>query len=177
MQRQGYHATGLNQLLAESGAPKGSLYFHFPAGKEQLATEAIADSAQRFRAAIEAAIGAAASPGDVARLLTRAMAVGLERSAFQEGCPVATVALETSATSEPIRSACEAAFRSWEEVLAARFEEFGWPPDAAQSFAEVLLAALEGGLLLARTARDDSPLRTVGELMARFADEESRRAR
>ncbi|HEY8491429.1 MAG TPA: helix-turn-helix domain-containing protein, partial [Dehalococcoidia bacterium] len=49
MQRQGFHATGLNQVLAESGAPKGSLYFHFPGGKEQLAAEAVQASGDRLR--------------------------------------------------------------------------------------------------------------------------------
>ncbi len=171
MQRQGFYATGLNQLLTESGAPKGSLYFHFPGGKEQVAAEAVADARERFRAGIERAIGGAASAGEVVRNLVRAMADGLESSGYVEGCPIATVALETSATSEALRSACRAAFRSWEDAIAARLEQFGWEQDAARSFAVVLLAALEGGLLLARTERDVSPLLTVGEQLARLAEQ------
>lgn len=174
MQRQGFHATGLNQVLAESGAPKGSLYFHFPGGKEQLAAEAVQASGDRLRASIEAALAGAASPEDAVRRLARGMAAGLARSSYAEGCPVATVALEASSSSDAIRTASHAAFSSWEAAIAARLREFGWPEEEARPFSVVVLAALEGGMLLARAGRDVSPLMEVGEHLARLAADRAR---
>ena len=63
-QRQGYHATGLNQVLAEGKAPKGSLYFHFPRGKEQLAAEAVTAGAHEVRDELRDALDAARGPAD-----------------------------------------------------------------------------------------------------------------
>lgn len=169
MQRQGFHATGLNQVVAESGTPKGSLYFHFPGGKEQLAAEAIQGSGERLQAMFEAALTGASSAEEAVRGLARGMAAGLARSSYADGCPIATVALEASATSDAIRAASQAAFSSWEAAIVARLKELGWPEDEARSFSVVVLAALEGGLLLSRAARDASPLHEVGEHLARLA--------
>lgn len=169
MQRQGYHATGLNQVVAESGSPKGSMYFHFPGGKEQLAAEAIHVSGERLRAMIEAVAAAASNPEELVLTLARGMAAGLAHSGYTDGCPIATVALEASPTSEAIRTSSDGVFKSWEAAIAARLQEFGWPEAEAKSFSVATLAALEGGLLLARTAQDAGPLLEAGEHLARLA--------
>src|SRR6266536_309919 len=44
--RRGYHGTAMHDILSESGAPRGSLYFHFPGGKEEIAEGAVALGAQ-----------------------------------------------------------------------------------------------------------------------------------
>ncbi|MFI9010450.1 TetR/AcrR family transcriptional regulator [Actinosynnema sp. NPDC053489] len=150
---QGYHATGLNQVLAEGGAPKGSLYFHFPGGKEQLAVEAVALAGEELR---DALAGVLAAEPDPVKALARAVdLLGREllASDFRSGCPVATVALDTAADSEPIRTACADAYASWQRVIAAHVGD--------DDLATVVLAAIEGALLLARTRRSLEPLHAV----------------
>ena len=93
MRRQGYNATGLNQIAAESGAPKGSIYFHFPGGKEQLAAEAIATSGEGIRRVIQATLSASPDAATAVRTLATGMAAGLAASSYSDGCPIATVAL------------------------------------------------------------------------------------
>src|SRR5215472_3687761 len=106
-QRQGYHATGLNQVLTESGAPKGSLYFHFPAGKDQLAAESVARSGGELGERM-AAVAAEAPDGPTAIVaLGELFAESLVQSDFREGCPVATVALEAAADNDQIRGVCD----------------------------------------------------------------------
>lgn len=170
MQRQGFHGTGLNRVLADSSAPKGSLYFHFPGGKEQLAVEALRTAGDQLREGIEETLADAASPAEAVRLLARRMAVGLERSSFTDGCPVATTALEVSSSSEAIRDASGQALASWQEAIAARMRAFGWSETDSASFAVTVLAGLEGGLLLSRVRRDVTPLVTVGDHLARLAE-------
>jgi TetR/AcrR family transcriptional regulator, lmrAB and yxaGH operons repressor len=156
---QGYHATGLNQVLAEGGAPKGSLYFHFPGGKEQLAVESLALSANEFCLRVDSL--------DAALELLGAQLI---ESDFRDGCPIATVALDAAGESDQIRQACDAAYVSWERVIADFLTRQG-VADAA-GLATTVLAAIEGALLLAKTRRDVAPLRQVGAHLKTLIEKE-----
>jgi TetR/AcrR family transcriptional repressor of lmrAB and yxaGH operons len=160
-QTQGYHATGLTQLTTAGGAPKGSLYFHFPGGKEQLAAEAVRLSSERTGAMLEAIVRAAPDPATGIDRAVDALANFLTQSDFQRGCPIATVALDAASASEPIREACTEGYASWHGILAGYLARQGLPDERAEELATIVLAAIEGGLLLARTRRDLAPLRAV----------------
>lgn len=162
-QRQGYAATGLNEITARSGAPKGSLYFHFPGGKEQLGAEALTLAGGRFEGAIKAILDSARDTPAAIKGLVGAMSAGLEASDYQLGCPVATTALEAAATSPSIAAAADGAFKSWLEVLAERLRGDGLSARAAERQAMLILSALEGALILARAARSTQPLKLTGE--------------
>ena len=162
-QTQGYHATGLTQLTTAGGAPKGSLYFHFPGGKEQLAAEAVRLSGERTGELLREVLAAAPDPATGSGRVVDVLANLLTESGFQRGCPLATVALDAAGESEPIREACEAGYASWHEGLAGYLTRQGLPAERADGLATVVLAAIEGGLLLARTRRDVAPLRAVAD--------------
>ncbi|MET8995164.1 TetR/AcrR family transcriptional regulator [Amycolatopsis sp. NPDC004169] len=160
-QTQGYHATGLTQLTTAGGAPKGSLYFHFPGGKEQLAAEAVRLSSERTGALFDAILRDAPDPATGIDRAIDALAGVLTESDFQRGCPLATVALDAAAASEPIRQACTDGYESWHVVLGDYLAGQGLSAGRADELATIVLAAIEGGLLLARTRRDLAPLRAV----------------
>lgn len=162
LQKQGYHGTGLKQILERSKAPKGSLYFHFPGGKEQLACEALEKSGDELRDRIAEAIEGEPELGKAIVAVTNLLAADLEASDFENGCPVATVALEAAATSENVRKTCEASYRGWQALVEARLEDAGVPAAMAEHAALFALSAIEGALLLARVYRDAGPLRSVG---------------
>ena len=168
LQRQGFHATGLNQVVAESGAPKGSLYHHFPAGKEQLAVEAVRSAGEHAAGAMASTLASRTTAAEAIRAVVTGMAVALERSGFEYGCPIATVALEVSSDSAPVREACDEVFASWERLIAGRLVADGAAPTAAAETATVVLAALEGGLILARTRQDPDPLLAVADAVGRL---------
>lgn len=157
---RGYHATGLNQLVSAGGAPKGSLYFHFPGGKEQLAAEAVAQSGRQLRDMLAAAL----ARGDIDAVFD-ALANLLEESDFQRGCPIATVALDAASDSEKIRDACVDGFCSWQSVIEQFLLARGIDPGRAQHLSTVALAMIEGGLLLAKTQRDVTPLRVIADYL------------
>jgi AcrR family transcriptional regulator len=157
---QGYHATGLNQVLAEGGLPKGSLYFHFPGGKEQLAVESLRRSGEELCAAIAGVLATTADPATAVDRVLALLGEHLVATDFREGCPVATVALDAAAQSEPIRVACAEVYDSWESLVSQHLRAAGVRD--ADGLATVLVAAVEGAILLARTRRDVTPLQTVG---------------
>lgn len=165
LQRQGYHATGLNQVLAESGAPKGSLYFHFPAGKDQLAAESVARSGGELGGRLAAVVAAAPDGPAAVVALGELFAASLVESGFREGCPVATVALEAAADNDQLRVACDGVYEEWLAGLAGRLRSWGAAEERAGVVAELVLSGIQGALLLARVRKDAGVVtRTAGEL-------------
>ena len=162
LQRQGYHGTGLNELLELSGAPRGSLYHYFPGGKEQIGAEAIARAGGQVAGAVEHLLRAGPSVADAVQALAGLLAAGLEASAFERGCPVATTALEVTPRSEPIRAAVQASFESWLAPVREHLEAAGFAPEQAAQRADLTIAALEGALVLARARQNADVLREAG---------------
>lgn len=158
-QVQGYHQTGLNQILAESQAPKGSLYHYFPGGKEDLAVAAVETSAAQVSAKLAEVIGKARSPAAALERVLQHFIAELEGSQYEKGCPVATITLEQAAQSARIRSACAAAYARWQADLETFLQQHGVRHAAA--LAEHFLMLLEGALLLSRARHDCQPLRQL----------------
>lgn len=169
LQRQGFNATGLNEIVARSGAPKGSLYFHFPGGKEELAVAAMAQAGENLRQAIAAILTSSEDLAETLGRLVDTLAAGLQRSGYELGCPIATVALEAAASSEAVRRTADAAFGSWLDVLQRRLLEAGLNAADAERRALLVLAALEGALILARASRDTGPLAAVRDELVALA--------
>jgi TetR/AcrR family transcriptional repressor of lmrAB and yxaGH operons len=169
---QGYHATGLNQLVSTGGAPKGSLYFHFPGGKEQLAAEAVEISGARLRDLLRQLLDNARDPGAGIGAVVNALAKNLVESDYRRGCPIATVAMDAGTESELIRDACTGGYSSWQKTIAEYLAGQGIEANRAAELSMIALSSIEGALLLAKLKRDVAPLRTVGEhLRDTFAKE------
>lgn len=160
--KHGYHGTGLSQIIKESGTPKGSLYFHFPAGKEELTTAALLESGRAFSNKLRALMTPEMDPDEAIEIACSALAQELVDSDYEQGCPIATVALEASTHSEPIRLACEEHFQGWQDLMEEMLERRGVAVERAQELAVMALAAIEGSLLLARVRRSTEPLTQVG---------------
>src|SRR3982074_2176759 len=160
---QGYHATGLNQLVRAGGAPKGSLYFHFPGGKEQLAAEALLASSAQLCDGLRTFVTQAPDAASGIEAVVNALAQEMLNSDFQRGCPLATVALEVASDSELIRRSCADGYDSWHDVLAEYFVAQGLSVAKAAGLTTVVLASIEGGLLLAKTKKDIAPLRAISD--------------
>src|SRR5947207_14909068 len=62
IRQRGYHGTSLNDILSASGAPRGSLYFHFPGGKDQLVVEVTRDSVADVTKKLDEALAAGSDP-------------------------------------------------------------------------------------------------------------------
>jgi len=156
--RHGYHATGLADILSAGGSPRGSLYFHFPKGKEAIGEAALEMAAEAVRRAIAAAAEASADAAEFLIRIIRGMAANLQQSDFTEGCPIATVALETAAQSDALGAAARTGFQRWEQEIRRGLTRFGLEGEAADFTATAALSQLEGALLLARTYRSLEPL-------------------
>jgi TetR/AcrR family transcriptional repressor of lmrAB and yxaGH operons len=167
--QQGYYGTALQDILATSGSPRGSLYFHFPKGKEEIGEAALTLAGEAVRQGIARAAEASDSAEIFVVRLARGMASDLERSDYREGCPIATAALETAAQSEILRAAARAAFQKWELEIKRALFRFGMAAGDADLVATMALSQLEGALLLARTYRSVEPLRRAEQALKLLA--------
>ena len=160
LRKQGYHATGLSAIVEESGAPRGSLYFYFPDGKDQLAVAAIESAGVEWRERIEGAVANAKTMGEAIDAVIAVIADDLAKSQWENGCPVAAVALES--TSPVVHAAVKKHYARWQDNIAERITKYGVAKQAAEQIALVALASIEGALLLAKVQRSKQPLLAVG---------------
>ena len=163
--RQGYASTGLQQILAESGAPKGSLYHYFPSGKEALGEAAIALAGAMIHEMLSDLAARHAEPKAFLRAYCKVMAGWMEESGFHSGCPIATTLLETAPQSPAITTAGQRAIDGWIEVVAGVFSNGGMDRREARSRAQLIIAAMEGALILSRIRLSTRPILDVAKLI------------
>ncbi|GIK56776.1 MAG: TetR/AcrR family transcriptional regulator [Chloroflexi bacterium] len=163
MEVQGYHATGLNQILAESGAPKGSLYYYFPAGKEELTIEAVARSARAIEQRISLVMADSDDPITAVPTFITLLAQQVAASNFSAGGPITAIAVESASTNERLREACRQAYQSWQDVFAEKLRQGGFSAARSRRLSAVIIAALEGGIILSRSQQSIQPLLDVAE--------------
>ncbi len=166
LQRRGLHGVGLTELLGEAGAPKGVLYHHFPGGKAELAVHAIVASVAVIDTRIGQALAAGLSPWQAIEGWMQRAEDSLEASGFERGCPLATVALESTPADVAIREALAAGFAAIRARVADALVGRGMAQAQAQAQATLLVAAYEGGLIQARVAGSVEPLRQVRQVLA-----------
>ena len=164
--RQGYTGTGVKQIVGAARAPFGSLYHHFPGGKEQLGAEVIRYSGATYGLLGPAVFDPAPDVVTGVRDLFARAAETLRETDYADACPIATVALEVASTNEPLRQATADVFAGWIAGLAPRFAEAGVSEDCARELAVAMLGALEGAFVLARSLRTTEPLDVAGEMVA-----------
>ena len=163
LEAQGYHATGLNQIIAESGSPKGSLYYYFPQGKEELVAEAIARSGRITERNIRAGLAKIADPAEAIASFVRVIAGAVESSNFSAGGPLTTVALETVKSSERLNLACREAYSWLRGAFAEKLVAGGFASARAAALATFIVSAIEGGIILSRTNHSGDALREVAD--------------
>ena len=161
--QKGYAATGLAEILAESGAPKGSLYHYFPGGKAEIGAEAVALAGNTVALTLKELAAETDGPGELMARYLDLMAGWMAASDFRDGSPITTTLLETVPEHEAIRQAGAAAFDSWAGVLSESAVAAGIPLARAESLARFAISALEGALIQCRVAGNAAPLRLVAE--------------
>ncbi len=162
---QGYAATGLNQVMAEAGAPKGSMYFHFPGGKVELAAAAVDLFGERVTARLLRQLDEHATVAEAVAAILDAYHEHLERTAYTEGCAVATVALDASATHAELAESTGRAVRTWTDTLAAALRAEGRPADEAHGLATLVVATIEGTIVMAKAQRSTEPFAAARDVL------------
>lgn len=154
--RQGYAATGLNQILDSADVRAGSLYHHFPKGKQELAAAVVDTVGARIEQLLRQLLATAPAQDVIAHWIDLLIA-GLDADG-RDGCPIEPMATESVHASELVRLSSAKVFAGWCAAIAERLESEGLPREAASVAATSVLALIEGALMLSRTAGDPGAL-------------------
>jgi TetR/AcrR family transcriptional repressor of lmrAB and yxaGH operons len=171
---RGATATSFSEVLADSGAPRGSIYHHFPNGKQQLEADAIRWTSDRVLARqrecpATTGVGVLECFIDMWRQTVLA-------SNGAAGCVVAGVAIDTDAGEPGMIDIVRETFRSWTALLTKQLEEVGVPQGRAQPIALASVAGMEGALILCRAEGGPGPLETVATELLRLVQLEAPQA-
>lgn len=155
--RQGYAATGVNQILEVADVKAGSLYHHFPAGKQELAAAVVDGVGAAIERRLRELLDSGSPVSDIVDGWIDLMAAGLA-SDQRDGCPIEPIATESVNASEQVREASARAFGGWCLAVADRLRADGWPDADADQTALAVIALIEGALILSRIAGDADAL-------------------
>lgn len=167
--RHGYTGTGLKQIVTAAGAPFGSVYHHFPGGKEQLGAEVVLRSGRMYFELFELIFDAEPDPFEAIRGFFLGAGETLRVTDYADACPIGTVALEVASTNEPLRLATAEVFADWITRGAARLEAHGLAPEDARALIIQLIALLEGAFMLARAAKSPEAMERASEAAVALA--------
>ncbi len=165
LERQGYYASGLNEIIQASGAPKGSLYHYFPGGKTEIAVEAVGSAAETTARLVEEHLAGYDDPAEGIRSLVEEIARRVEQAGYAAGGPLMLVALETVNSNAAINQACRQAYERIQAVFRSRLMAAGMSA-AADSLALVIVSTIEGATLLSRTLHSARPLSEAAGFLA-----------
>ena len=165
--QRGLQATSFSTVLAETGAPRGSIYHHFPGGKDEMVAAAIGATEQNVVALLDF------PPGTTVRQVVQsflgAWRVLLTAADFHAGC--ALVAVTVAADTDEVRERAAQAFGTWRTSLTAALRKAGMDTPVAESTAALLLSACEGAVVMSRAERDLGPFDTVAETLLTYVDQ------
>ncbi|PRR81517.1 TetR/AcrR family transcriptional regulator [Clostridium vincentii] len=160
---KGYNATGLNEILEKSGAPKGSLYYHFPKGKEQLALESIHLAGEKIKKNISESLNSIENPVEAIIFNIENIATIIDNEQKTGDISISLIALETYITNELLREACEKIFTSIEDIYAGKLIESGINKDKAYDLGSSIAAMIEGGITISLTKKNGDSLRVIAK--------------
>ncbi|BAH06647.1 TetR/AcrR family transcriptional regulator [Clostridium kluyveri] len=157
-QIKGFNATGLNEILKESDSPKGSLYYYFPNGKEELALVAIESAGKHIHNKLSAELDKYSNPILAIQYVIKNIIEALNIEGKLEGISISLLALENYLSNESLRESCKKAFIVLEDMYAKKLIRSGFPKKVAQELGMVIEAIIEGAIIVSLTKKDTTSL-------------------
>ena len=154
-QSKGYNATGLNEILKVSGTPKGSLYYYFPNGKEELALEAINLASNSIKSKLQIVLDKYSNPIKAIQTLIKNIIGDLEKESTQKGFSISLIALETYLSSEPLRQACSESFTDLQNMYIRKLVQSGIEKEVAKDLGIFIQIIIEGAITVSLTQKSN----------------------
>jgi len=170
LMEQGYHGTGLQELVRKVGVPKGSFYNYFPS-KEDFSAEVVLHYIEPFIGQLDAHLSAVNTPADVAlRNYFDELIAETERRDFKGGCLLGNLIGEIGDTSDLCQTSLRDAIHRYREKLREGFARGQWEGTfradiEARDMADFLVNVWQGALLRMKIDRSTRPLTQVRDML------------
>lgn len=163
MRERGAAGVTIDEVLARSGAPRGSVYYHFPEGRNQILAEALRWAGDTIADSIDSAADRGAL--QLVRGFSEFWERTLQESDFSAGCPVVAAAIGCASDEAELAAIASDIFGHWRDALTRAFVADDFDAAEAESLAVTCIASLEGAVVLSRSIRNAEPLRQVASQM------------
>lgn len=157
LSERGYGHVTMIDIIDNAAAPRGSIYYHFPGGKEELATEVVAKVGVETVLMVDRAAARTDTPVAFLLRLIDLHRTRLEKSDFALGCPIVGIVVNACVQSEPLRIAIADAFSNWIAAIAKGLTSKGVPAGIARRAGATFVAGLEGTVIVSRATRSANP--------------------
>jgi TetR/AcrR family transcriptional regulator, transcriptional repressor for nem operon len=170
LMEQGYHGTGLQELVTKVGIPKGSFYNYFPS-KEDFSAEAVRHYIEPFIRQLDAHLSRSGVAADAAlAAYFDELIAETERKNFRGGCLLGNLIGEIGETSELCQTSLREAVHRYREKLREAFQrgqrEGSFRKDIdAKDMADFLVNVWQGALLRMKIERSTRPLTQVSDML------------
>ena len=175
MKQSGLTGAAINQIVVQSGAPKGSVYYYFPEGKQQIVAEALTLYGQQVAAAFDKVLSSKRKPGEKIRALLRFIADRLEGGGFEQSCAAGAVTLDLEVEVIALRPVIAAVFASWQTVIANHLTMRSRA--RRESLAGLVLSTIEGAYIRGRAESSKRPFLEAAEWLTQLVQSEARQPR
>ncbi len=161
LQTKGYIGTGMNDIIQLSGAPKGSIYYHFPQGKEQLAIEAVNWTREMVTKYIKEKLTLYKDPVQAIQQFIMESAERFEKDNYFFGVPITALVLETSSISENLRKSCEEVFETWGNEFSNLLIANGYESEEASEIGMIINTMIQGAFVISLSRKDSTALKAI----------------
>jgi TetR/AcrR family transcriptional regulator, lmrAB and yxaGH operons repressor len=176
IRRNGFGSTSLKDVWEYTGTPRGSVYFHFPGGKEEIGLEVLQAVANRLVHLTRLTSSRTRTVETFIRGVAKALADELEASGYLDSCAVVAISSEVSSVSPTLRAASASALEAWSASLALELQRKGIAGEEAGPLAGVVVSGLEGARVVAKATSSREPLDNMGDALASLPAVARRRA-
>lgn len=164
-QQKGYLGVGLNEILKACNLSKGSLYHHFPNGKEELLIACLHSLNDTITTDMKEIFKNYSSTLDATQAMIEKLIDQYDRNGMITGYTFSSIVSEIGSLSEPVRTVCALSFTKIEEIYSNKLVADGFSEETAHSVALMMTASIEGGIMLCLTKKTSDPLKIVSQVL------------
>jgi TetR/AcrR family transcriptional regulator, lmrAB and yxaGH operons repressor len=164
-QQKGYIGVGLNEILKACNISKGSLYHHFPNGKEELLIACLQSMSELITTDIEDIFNGYQTTQEATQAMIEKLIANYDREGTIAGYTFTSIVSEMASLSEPVRNACSYLYIKMQGIYSDKLAADGLSKETADSIALMMTASIEGGIMLCLTQKTSHPLNVILQLL------------
>ncbi|SES38287.1 TetR/AcrR family transcriptional regulator [Psychrobacillus sp. OK032] len=164
-QQKGYKGVGLNEIIKSCNISKGSLYHHFPNGKEELLIACLQSLNEEITKDIVEIFDRYPTTHKATNALISKLINNFETEGTLTGYTFSSMVSEMASLSDSVRNACAKLYSAIQTIYFHKLVVDGFSNDEASSHALMMTASIEGGMLLCLTQKASEPLQVIAEVL------------